>query len=173
MRQGELLALHWSSVDLDAACLSVTGTAQLTARGRAIGPPKTASSRRRVQLSTLAVEALRRHRLAQTEQRLMLGSDWVDADLVFPNCLGKLLDPSDLTRAFRALLVTAGLPRVRFHDLRHTAATLMLGRDVHPKVVSEMLGHASIGITLDTYSHVTPAMQRDAVSAMETVLRGR
>jgi integrase len=90
---------------------------------------------------------------------------------VFPNEIGRLLDPSNLLRqSFYPLLQRADLPRVRFHDLRHTAASLMLGRGVHPKIVSEMLGHSQIAVTLDLYSHVTPTMQREAATALDILL---
>jgi integrase len=92
--------------------------------------------------------------------------------LVFPNEIGKPMDAGNLRhRSLRPLLEKAGLPRHRFHDLRHTAATLLLGQGVHAKIVSEMLGHSSIGLTLDTYSHVLPDMQQQAALAMEKILR--
>jgi hypothetical protein len=100
-----------------------------------------------------------------------LGSAWDDDDLVFCNELGRPLHPSNVTRrVFRPALVRAGCPQIRFHDLRHTCATLLLGKGVHPKVVAEMLGHSQIAVTLDTYSHVTPTMQQAAVTALEDVL---
>jgi integrase len=117
------------------------------------------------------VDALRRHRTAQTERRLLAGPEWNDHDLVFPSTLGKPQDGSHLLYGlFHPLLKTAGLPVIRFHDLRHTAATLMLGRGIHPKIVSEMLGHATVAITLDLYSHVTPTMQRQAAQVLDDLL---
>jgi site-specific recombinase XerD len=117
-----------------------------------------------------AAEALRRHRVAQAEERLALGQLWEDHDLVFANSIGNPLHPSTTLRAFRSLLARAGLPQLRFHDLRHTAATLLLGAGIHPKVVSEMLGHSTISITLDLYSHVTPTMQHHAADALDALL---
>lgn len=175
MRQGELLALRWRDLDLDLdnPTLQVRGTLQRTTNGLIIAEPKTARSRRRVALSPTAVAALRAHRLRQLNERLALGSAWEDQDLVFPNTIGKPIEATNLLRAsFSPLLAKAGLPRIRFHGLRHTAATLLLSRGVHPKVVAEMLGHATISITLDTYSHVLPDMQREAARAMEAVLGG-
>lgn len=171
MRKGELLALRWRDVDLDRGTLAVTGTLQRTAAGLVISETKTAKSRRQVELSAVAVQALRRHRAAQTERRLLAGREWNDHGLVFPSTLGKPQDGSHLLYGqFHPLLKAAGLPVIRFHDLRHTAATLMLGRGVHPKIVSEMLGHATVAITLDLYSHVTPTMQRQAAQVLDDLL---
>ncbi len=98
------------------------------------------------------------------------GSLWQENGLIFASETGEPLDRRNVTtHRFKPLLKRAGLPQVRFHDLRHTCATLLLGRNVNPKIVSEMLGHSSITITLDTYSHVLPNMQRDAVKALEDV----
>jgi integrase len=113
---------------------------------------------------------LRRHREAQTRERLRAGSAWHDHDLVFPNALGKPLEAGNLLRrSFWPLLKRTGLPHIRFHDLRHTAATLLLGKGVHPKVVAEMLGHSRIAVTLDLYSHVTPTMQQQATEALDAL----
>jgi integrase len=135
--------------------------------------PKTASSRRQVALTKTAVEALRRHRVAQAKERLRNGAFWDDHDLVFANEVGRPIEVRNLMRrSFLPLLKVAGLPRIRFHDLRHSAATLLLGQGVHPKVVAEMLGHSRISTTLDLYSHVTPTMQKEATDAMDVVLAG-
>ncbi len=172
MRRGELLALRWRDVDLERGTARVVGTMQRGFDRRlAIAEPKTARSRRQVELSDFASDALRRHRAGQTAKRLQLGTEWDDNDLVFPNPFGKPQDGSHLLLGqFVPLLERASLPRIRFHDLRHTAATLLLGRGVHPKIVSEMLGHTTIGITLDLYSHVTPTMQREAAHTMDDLL---
>ncbi len=135
--------------------------------------PKTARSQRRISISAVAVAALQRHRLEQLRARHELGPAWTDHDLVFPNEIGEYLSPETVRYRFNKLLATAGLPRMRFHDLRHTAATLLLGRRVNPKIVSEMLGHASIAITLDVYSHVLPDMQQDAAAVMDQVVSKR
>lgn len=173
LRQGELLALRWASVDLAAATLGVTGTLTRTrGAGLAITEPKSARSRRHVELSALAVESLRRHRLSQLERRVLAANVWEDHDLVFAGPHGGFLGVSDLGRRYRRVLARAGLRQVRFHDLRHTAATLLLGQGVHPKIVSEMLGHSTVAITLDLYSHVTPSMQRQAARTMDELLAG-
>lgn len=168
MRQGELLALRWRDVDLEGGTLQVRATLQNTATGFVFAEPKTAHSRRRIALSRTAIAALKRHRLRQAEERLRLGPAWHEMDLVFPNSIGKPMDGLHLLqRNFYPLLEKAGLPRMRFHDLRHTAATLLLGRGINPKIVSEMLGHSQVGITLDLYSHVTPHMQQQAADAID------
>lgn len=173
MREGELGALTWADVDLEGASLIVRATVQDTAAGWIIAErPKTDHGRRRIALAASAIEALRRHRLAQLEERSQLGEAWQDRNLVFSDATGGLLS----RRIFKwygwfgRMLKRAGLPRVRFHDLRHTMATLLLERGVHVKVVSEMLGHSSIAVTLDMYGHVTPHMQQRAIEAMDRLL---
>ncbi len=172
LRQGELLGLRWQDVDLESGTLSVRR--QLTRskeNGLRFTELKSKKSRRSIRLATSAIEALRRHRSAQNEERLRLGRLWKDQDLVFANRTGAPLDVGNLTNySFRPLLERAELPRIRFHDLRHTCATLLLSRNVNPKIVQEMLGHANISETMDTYSHVLPSMQETAVSAMEEAL---
>jgi integrase len=117
------------------------------------------------------VQALREHRTRQKEERLLVGPEWQELDLVFTDAFGGPISRRDLTRSsFAPLLKRANLPHIRFHDLRHTAATLALLQKVPVKVVSEMLGHASVAITLDIYSHVLPSMQEDAAAAMEAAL---
>jgi integrase len=172
MRLGELLALRWRDVDLDAARLHMSNTVHHTAGGVwHLEAPKTPQSRRRVDLAPLALEALRAHRTRQLEERLLVGPDWHDHDFVFTRGDGEPVHGTWLLDGdFRPQLAAAGLPRIRFHDLRHTAATLLLLANVPAKVVSELLGHASVGITLGLYSHVLPSMQRDAAAAMERML---
>jgi integrase len=173
MRLGELLGLHWADVDLDDSSLRVVSTLRrVPGQAPSFGPPKTQKSRRRVELGPSVVEALSRHRMAQSDERWRAGQLWEDFDLVFPTHTGRPWLASNVTRTFGPLLERAGLPAIRFHDLRHTAATLMLGRGVHAKIVSDMLGHASISITLDTYSHVLPTMHREAARLMEDLLGG-
>jgi len=159
MREGELFGLRWADVHLDAGAL------------RLVKQLKTSTSRRQVLLVDLAVEALVAHRTRQDDEHRQLGPAWDDQDLVFPNTVGRPLHPRNfLRRDFYPLLERAGLPRIRFHDLRHSAATLLLGLGVHPKIVSELLGHSQVGITLDLYSHVTATMQREAMRAFEGLL---
>jgi integrase len=121
----------------------------------------------------VAIYALRRQRIGHLNQAMTFGAKWNPHDLVFPNSFGSPLDPTALRGRFFALLEQSALPRIRFHDLRHTAATMMLRHGVHVKVVSEMLGHANISITLSVYGHVMPDMQQAAVDIMDTLWEGK
>ena len=132
--------------------------------------PKSAQSRRVVTLSKAAVAALREHRKRQLEERLQAGEYWQEQDLAFTTALGSPIDPRNLIRDFHRLRVRAGLPRLRFHDLRHGCATLLLAQGVHPKLVQELLGHSRISMTMDTYSHVMPALHREAADKMDAML---
>lgn len=172
LREGELLGLRWQDVDLEAGTLSIRQQLSRTKKdGLCFTSPKSAKSRRSIKLTRRAAKALGGHRGAQNRERLRLGALWQDTGLVFTSVTGTPLDVGNLTyRSFRPLLERAGLPRIRFHDLRHTCATLLLSENVNPKIVQEMLGHANISITMDTYSHVLPSMQEAAVSAMEVAL---
>lgn len=174
MRVGELLGLSWSDVDLERGMLQVRQSLQESdgPKRYVLDEPKTSHSRRRIALSQRAVHALHEHRERQALEREICGPAWDSAyDLVFPNLVGRPINPSHVRgRLFPRVLKRAGIPHIRFHDLRHTAATLLLKRAINPKIVSEMLGHANISITLDTYSHVLPDMQAPAASAMDQVL---
>ncbi len=168
MRQAELLGLRWADVSEGHLSVRQQGC-RIDGEWRFM-PPKTKAGRRMISLSPTATEALRLHRLRQSEERLAAPS-WQDLDLVFPNAKGRPIERENLLRrAYWPALKRAGLPRIRFHDLRHTAATLLLAGGVHAKVVSEMLGHSSVAITLDVYSHVTPSMQADAAEKMDAML---
>ena len=173
MRRGELLGLKWEDVDLDGPTIRVRRTLTRSENGRrlSLGEPKTKKSRRIVRLTPRAVEALRRHRAKQAEEKLKAGNLYQNQGLVFTTGCGTPINPSNLLRrSFAPLLKSAGLPRITFHDLRHTCASLLFQRNVHPKLVQELLGHASIALTLDTYSHMLPGMGSEAADAMEYAL---
>jgi integrase len=172
MRQGELLALKWDDVDLERGVLRVRRTLTHANKSFVLGEPKTKNSRRTIRLTTGAVDALRAHLSRQLEEIEEMGSLYQPGGLIFATEAGTIINPSNLrNRSFKPLLERAGLPPILFHDLRHTCATLLLGRDVNAKVVSEMLGHSSIRITLDIYSHLMPDMQEKAAKALEEALR--
>jgi integrase len=171
MRQGELLALKWQDVDLENAKVSVRRTITVSKGRILLGESKTKKSRRTISLSDAAVRTLRHHLACQMEEIGRLGDLYKDGGLVFTSGVGTIINPTNLRkRSFAALLQRANLPKIRFHDLRHTCATLLLSRNVHPKYVQELLGHANIAITLDTYSHVIPGMGDQAARAMDDVL---
>jgi integrase len=172
MRQGELLALRWPDVDLGGRRLAVRGTLHRDPGGGwTIRDPKTERSRRQVVLAPLAVRALEHHRVEQNAERMRAGAAWEEHELLFPNHVGRPMSSQNLLqRHFYPLLQRLDLPRVRFHGLRHTAASPLLAEGVHPKIVSDLLGHSQVGITLDLYSHVTPAMHEAATGALGRLL---
>jgi integrase len=134
--------------------------------------PKTRSSRRSVALPHFAVEALKQHSIRRGEMRRAADDVWEEHDYVFCTPQGKHLSPGhDVLVQLKELLKKAGLPDIRFHDLRHSTASLLLSKGVHPKVVQEILGHSEISMTLDTYSHILPTMQQEAISKLNDVLR--
>lgn len=171
MRRGELLALRWQDVDLENTTISIRRTLTRDGGRYTIGEPKTKKSRRSIQLTVSAVQALKRHLERQLRDIEMLGDQYEDRGLVFTTDTGAPINPSNLRqRSLASLLNKAGLPHIRFHDLRHTCATILLSKGVHPKFVQELLGHATIAITLDTYSHVMPGMGDATARAMEDAL---
>jgi integrase len=172
LRQGELLGLRWEDVDLETGALQVRRTlSESRERGHIFEPPKNGKGRN-VRLTAKARAALKDHRKRQLEERMRLADLWEDNGLVFPNQVGRTMNASNLAaRSFKPLLKRAGLPEaVRVHDLRHTCATILFQLGHHPKKVQELLGHANIGITLDTYSHVLPGMGDDLADAMDRAL---
>ncbi len=174
LRLGELLGLRWSDLDLDGGTAAIARAAQyLPATGVTLRPPKTDRGRRTIACSDDTLHTLRDHRTRQIKRRLALGSVYQDQDLVFPAADGALQPPYRVSQAFHRLVASTDLGAVRFHDLRHTAATLMLRAGVPTKIVSTRLGHATASLTLDTYSHVTVDMQRDAANAIDEVLPAR
>jgi integrase len=173
LRQGELLGLRWQDVNLDAGARHVQQTCQwLPGQGFIFRQPKTSRSCRAVALSPDTVQRVRQHRHRQLEERLLVGPAYQDHGLVFATPLGTPIDPSNLRRAWARIVKAAGLDHLRFHDLRHAHATLMLQQGTHPKVVSERLGHSGIGITLDIYSHVLPGIQAQAAAQLDGLVNG-
>jgi integrase len=172
LRKGELLGLRWQDVDIEEGTLTVRYQAQRINGTKQLVPPKTDASRRTVGIPALVIEALRRHRIAQLEGRLLAGIRWVDLGLVFPSTIGTIADSANVTHAFHDALRRAELPRQRFHDLRHLAASLMLAGNVNPKVMQQVMGHSSFDVTMDLYSHLMPAAKVDAANRIDTLLTG-
>lgn len=167
MRRGEILALRWTDLDPGFTLLRVQRTLQPTNGGLVFEQPKTPRSRRTVLLPQFLRPFLERQRDDQQRRRDTLNERWLDNGLVLDRGDGRPINPDTLSTGWARFLRQHALPPVRFHDLRHAHATLMLTQGVHPKVVSERLGHASIGITLDTYSHVLPTLQQEAAEAFD------
>ncbi|MDX6198770.1 MAG: hypothetical protein QOJ79_1921 [Actinomycetota bacterium] len=170
LRRGELAGLHWEDVDLDRAVVRIAVQRTTDSDYKVVSKEPKASSRRAVALAPRTVAALRRHRIQQAGERLAAGVAWEATGLVFVDEGGCGYHPQRLTDLFHEAASAAGLPRIRLHDLRHTSATLALVAGIHPKIVQERLGHASIGMTLDVYSHVLAGMQHDAATQIELLL---
>ena len=172
LRLSEILGLRWKDVDLDLATISVTQVMhRLRDKSFIFQEPKTAKSRRQIDLSPTAAIALRAYREEQSAQRILLGRPLAENDLVFAHPHGSPLFPSSVSRAFQQIARKVAIQGIRFHDLRHTHATLMLKQNVNPKVVQERLGHATFAITMDTYSHVLPGLQKEAAIRFEEGFR--
>jgi integrase len=178
MRRGEVLGLRWADVDLSAGLLRISRTLITSDvrrkgdSGMSWGTPKTAKGRRSVALDETTVTALKAHRAVQLQERMAIGSLYGDQDLVVCLADGSPVHPKTLSYTFGRRAQRLGLPKIRLHDLRHTHATLALRAGVHPRVVQERLGHANVGITLDTYSHVDLEMQAAAAALVSALVAG-
>ena len=171
MRPEEYLAIRWSDIDFERSTAQVRRALVRHKKTVSFQEPKTARSRRTVYLPAPLLEKLKAHKRRQAVERIKLGEDWASFDLVFCSVEGTPLSIPNLTyRYFRPILETAKLPRIRLYDLRHSCATLLLIAEENPKVVSERLGHSTIVLTLDTYSHVLPTLQQGATSRLEKML---
>ncbi|MGA8417974.1 MAG: site-specific integrase [Candidatus Dormiibacterota bacterium] len=171
LRQGEILGLSWNEVDFELGVIHVRRTLQRGNGGFMLAEPKTDRSRRSIgPLPTQLLDVLRAHRTRQAEERLATRNWNNDWQLVFTTLTGRPLHSADVTHAFQTHLARAGLPRKRFHDLRHTCASFLIAQGVSPRVVMEILGHSQISLTLNTYSHVMPSMQGDALSRLSALL---
>jgi len=171
-RLGELLALQWCNVNLKAATMTINATLYRSGSEWHVKEPKSAMSRRQIRLPGSVVTALDEHCDEQQRIRRELGMSWTESDFIFGQSLGNPRDERSVQRGFDRVLRRAGLPRLRFHDLRHTHASLLLAAGVHPKVVSERLGHGSVSFTLDIYSHLMPGVQDEAMTRFEALLGG-
>jgi integrase len=181
LREGEALGLRWTDIALDQGQLSVRRTLQRVGGERFGGSPsrlvfqqpKTKRSRRTLRMPDALIRALRHHRVRQLQERLAAGSAWMENDLVFSTGIGTPLDPSSLVKDFKHILKKAALPAIiRFHDLRHSAASLLLAQGVQLRAIMELLGHSTIALTANTYAHVMPAMMQDMANKMDSILGG-
>jgi integrase len=171
MRQGELLGIKWSDVDWEAGALQVQR--QLSKKkggGFTFTSPKTKSGTRRIDLGSATLAVLKEYQQTQFKEMMAAGEHWQEHDLIFPSTIGTPLDRENLRRRYKRLLKKAGLPEIRFHDLRHTAATLMLNNNIPVIVVSRRLGHSQPSITLDVYGHLIPTKQKEVASLMDQLL---
>ena len=167
LRKGEILALRWTDIDLDSATLQVRATLTVLQGSFQLTTPKTPKSIRRIHLPAVVVSALQAHREEQERERQLRELRWQDTNLVFTTSVGTPISPRNLSRSFDALLPRLGLPSIRFHDLRHTAASVMIANGVPIKLVSEILGHSSIAITLQVYGHIYDEQRRDAANKLD------
>ncbi len=176
LRRGELLALRWSDIDLDKATLQVRraldrvvqddGTTRLE-----FTDVKTPKSRRLIPLAGEVIRVLKAHKARQAQEKLALGEAYKEADLVFATTLGTPVCPRSFLRLWARILKRAGIPHTRFHNLRHTFATLLLEGGEHPKVVQELLGHSTVSMTLDTYSHLVPGLKERAAATVDGIIK--
>ncbi|MEX0753992.1 MAG: site-specific integrase [Actinomycetota bacterium] len=172
LRRGEALGLRWRDVDLESAVAEIQQTIVTVNHHVEFSKPKTNRGRRRIDLDPETVRRLRRYKAAQTEHRLKAGEAWVDHDLVFTDALGAPQHPGNVSHRFVNAANAARVPRIRLHDLRHTWATLALRAGAHPKVVSDRLGHSTVSITLDVYSHAVPGLQRETAQKIAADIYG-
>jgi integrase len=175
VREGEILGLQWDDIDFAAGTLKINhGLQRVKMPGEVksslrLVNPKSTSSRRTISLPQIAVSALIEHRRVQQEERMLCGSAWKETGMVFTTSVGTPLDQRTMLRRFYAILHAADLPRIRFHDLRHSAATLLLAQGVHPRFIMELLGHSSISLTMNTYGHVLEEMKKETAKQMDAV----
>jgi integrase len=172
VRVGEALGLTWRDVDLQRRLVRIEKSLQrITGQGQVLAETKTRRGRRTIVLPVIAAEALLEQQRRQRDQRRAAGPDWREGDFVFTSSTGRPVDSRNVQRSFRRLLRGAKIPRIRFHDLRHSCASLLLAEGVAPRVVMETLGHSRIAVTMDTYTHVMPSLQRDAADAIDRSLQ--
>jgi integrase len=171
MRLGEALGLQWNDIDLERRHLRINKSLQrVSGLGQVLSETKTRRGRRSLVMPVIAVEALRTHRAEQIGRRRAAGSAWNEKDFVFTSSTGQPLDQRNVQRVFRRLLRRAKLPRMRFHDLRHSCASLLLAQHTDPRVIMETLGHSNISVTMNMYAHVMPTLKRDAADAIDRSL---
>jgi integrase len=172
LRRGDVLGIKWENLDFHNLTLHVKAALQRINGKLELSETKTDRSRRPLPLLDFVVKSLRHHRVRQHEERLIAGSGWRDSGFVFTTRIGTPVDPANLLDDFKRILEKAELPNIRFHDLRHSATSLLLALNIHPRVVMELLGHVHISLTMEIYSHVVPGLLRDAVDKLGVALNG-
>lgn len=170
LRQGELFGLHWEDVDFAASTITVRYALQRIEGTPTLVEPQTDKSRRMVALTVSAVAALRMQKDRQAFERQVKGESWRAWSLVFTSSIGTPIEPSNVTHRFQKLLADAGLHRQRFHALRHCAASLLLAGGVAPRTIMGIIGHSQISLTMNTYAHLSPALEREATDRLEALL---
>ena len=170
--KGEILGLCWSDINLTSGSITIRNSLQKHDGRYSLVEPKSMKSRRTLVLPGLAIEAIRVHKRRQLVERLRMPGEPNEFDLVFTTRAGTPINRHNLTRDFQALLKREGLPRQRFHDLRHTAASLLLAENVQPRDIMEVLGHSQIGLTMNLYSHVMKPALQNAADRMDSLLTG-
>lgn len=168
LRRGELLALRWGDVDLKKASLRVQHSLEhVKGEGVRLSEPKSEKAKRTLRIPQICVTSLTAHRAAQKSQREWAGTKWKDGDFIFTTGVGTPLQPDIISHVFPLALEAAKLPKIRFHDLRHSSASLLLSLGVPAKLVQETLGHSSYQLTMDTYSHMIPALHNEVADRMD------
>jgi len=170
LRQGEILGLRWEDIDLDSGTLVVRFALQRVNKKLRLVEPKTPKSRRVIKLPQVTITALQAHKINQEQERLAADKHWKETGLVFTTRVGTAVDARRLLTKFGKILSNAKLRHIRFHDLRHSCATLLLAQGVHPRIVMDLLGHSQISLTMNTYSHIIPAMQNEVAERMDEIL---
>lgn len=171
MRQGEICALKWENIHFSNGTISVINSLQRINGKLVIKPPKTDKSIRNISLMDFTIKELKEHRKKQLEYKLLLGENYHDENFVCAWGDGRPMDPHYVSSKFAKLVKKLNYPKIRFHDLRHTHATMLLQQGVNPKIVQERLGHSQVTVTLDIYSHVLPNMQKEAVQKLESLFQ--
>lgn len=167
LRRGEVLGLKWDDIDLENKYIYIRrSVGRAYNYGIIVSKPKSESGLRVIKLPNIVIDVIAQHRVRQDAAKAHLGTKWQDSGYVFCNSKGKFLGESQLHIMYKRLLKRAMLPNIRFHDLRHSAATIMISMGINPKVVQEILGHSTISMTMDTYAHVLPSMQQDAMEKL-------
>lgn len=170
LRRGEILGLRWHDVDLEKGALEVRHSLErVKGAGLALTDPKSQRAKRGLRIPQICLRALVKHKGLQEAARTWAGSRWKDGGFIFTSGIGTPLHPDDVSRLLKPILEAAGLPKVRFHDLRHSCASLLLSLGVHPKLVQETLGHSSYQLTMDTYSHMIPALRTEVADRMDDI----